>query len=108
MAGNKTIFLELKTTKGKSLPFGNVRENQVKGMKDISTKDNTSSYFIINFREFEETFAIKASEIHFFYYNGKRKSFPIDWCKSNGILIKQELKRTRYKYNVIKFLEAIN
>lgn len=104
----KTLFMELKSTKSKtSLPFSNLKENQIKQMNKASNFNNVASYFIFNFRTIEQTFAIKSEKVYDFYMNGDRKSFSLEFCKENGTIIPQQLKRTRYKYDLEQFINNI-
>lgn len=100
----ETILMELKSTKQKSLPLNNIKNNQLVGLCNASTYEGVKAYFIINFRTTEETFAIEAKKVKEFIKETERKSIPIDWCRKNGILIEQEKKRSRYKYNIDSFL----
>ncbi|WP_331722134.1 Holliday junction resolvase RecU [Alkalithermobacter thermoalcaliphilus] len=100
----ETILMELKSTKQKSLPLSNIKNNQLVGLCNASTYEGVKAYFIINFREVEETYAIEAEKIKDFIENTDRKSIPIKWCRENGILIEQEKKKSRYRYNVDSFL----
>ena len=54
---DKVLFLELKSVKEKRLPLGNIRINQLNGLAEIKHK-NIKSYFLINFRKEEKTYAV--------------------------------------------------
>ena len=102
---NDTLFLlELKSCKESSIPLSMFRENQIKELSKINHK-NIRTYFILNYRKYEKTYAIEAEKIQFFekYYN--RKSIPIMFCEEQGILIQQEKKKVRYKYNLDNFFK---
>ena len=102
---NKLLLLELKSFKGKSCPFTNLKWHQIKSLYTEGKKDKVEAYFILNFRDFNnETYAVKSEHIYEFYEKGERKSFSHDWCKSNGVLIKGKLKRTRWEYDVEELL----
>jgi recombination protein U len=97
---NKLLLLELKSFKGKSCPFTNLKEHQIKSLYKEGQKGGAEAYFILNFRDLNETFAVKVELIYNFYQKSERKSFDYGWCKENGLFIAGKLKRTRYEYQV--------
>lgn len=99
MANDKLFLLELKNTKGYSLPLSNIKSNQVEGLSGINHK-NIEAYFIICFRDKEKCYAVQAMKIKEFIESEKRKSIPVDWCKGNGIEIPMIKKKVRYKYDL--------
>lgn len=101
---NTLLLLELKSFQGKSCPFSNLKPHQVKSLYIEGQKDGVKAYFILNFRDLEETYAIDAELIYQFWEKAERKSFSIDWCRENGTLIEQEIKVTHFKYKVDKLL----
>lgn len=100
----ETIFMELKSTKQKSLPFSNMKNNQIIGLYNASKYKGIKAYFIINFRVVEETYAIEAIKVKEFIETSDRKSIPIQWCVENGEKIEQKKKISRYSYNLVNFL----
>ena len=62
--------------------------------------------FIINFRDLEETYFIDVHDILLYIKSTDRKSIPVDWCRDYGVRIEQTKKRTRYTYNLSKWLEG--
>lgn len=105
---NKYLFLlELKTHKGKSIPFNCLREKQIKEMESASKYLNVKPYFIFNFRDLELTYAIKATDIAFYIRTSDKKSFSLLWCFSHGVEIKSEKLRTRYTYDMESFFDYI-
>lgn len=86
-----TFLLELKTHKGKSIPFSKLRENQITGMQKAVEHKGIYGGFIFNFRELEETYYIPIDQILFYMdyqsKEGRRKSFPIEWVRGAGELI---------------------
>ena len=107
---NRTLFLiELKTHKGKSIPFNCLRDKQIKEMLQASIYSNVKPYFIFNFRDIERTFAIKVEDIDLYIETSSSKSFSLKWCENNGIEIIGTKKRTRYTYDLESFFtEAEN
>ncbi len=96
---DKVLFLELKSIKEKRLPLGNIRINQLNGLAEIKHK-NIKSYFLINFRNEEKTYAVTPQQILDFLENQERKSIPLSYFEDNGILIKQVKKKVRWKYDL--------
>lgn len=99
--------LELKTTKGKSLPIGNIRDNQLKGMLEADAHNRVYSYFLINFREEARTFAVSINYIAKFIQESLRKSIPIDWCEEVGIELEGCKKRVKYTWNLNKLFNIL-
>lgn len=117
---NERIFmgLELKSTKN-SLTFWredfeikgvkqsfNIKKNQILGLSRWSEYNGTICGLVINFREFNnKTFFIEIKD--FLKYTDKlnKKSINIDdVLKMDHIEIKSQLKRTKYKYDIEKFI----
>lgn len=103
--GEVLFFLELKKTEGASLPFGNIRDNQLTGLQEVDKIKNTKCGIIINFNRYQETYFVDIKDILKYIEKNLRKSFPYDWVKSRGVLIPQALRRTRFDYNLEKLLE---
>ena len=99
-----TFLLELKTHKGKSLPLSAIRENQLSGLVKAGNHLGIYAGFLINFRDLEETYYIPADAVLYFILQGERKSIPVEWCRKCGVRIEQTRKRTRYSYNLSKWL----
>ena len=104
-----TFLLELKTHKGKSIPFSKLRENQITGMQKAVEHKGIYGGFIFNFRELEETYYIPIDQILFYMdyqsKEGRRKSFPIEWvpfvikffCCGLDIRVSQLVKMKSFK-----------
>lgn len=97
---------ELKSHKGKSIPFSAIREQQLCKLTVIKQK-GVSCGFIFNFRDLNETYWVEAKKIKGIMEEGERKSISVEWCRTEGIKIEQRLKRTRYWYNVTELLAEI-
>lgn len=97
-------LLELKSHKGKSIPFGAIQSYQIESLYRFSNIDGVKAGFVFNFRDVNETYFVKAVSVYHFYHERERKSFSLDWVKENGIAIPQELKRTRFKYHLCNLL----
>ena len=111
-AGEGTMYkLELKSTLGKSLPFGNIKSKNDKltakeaSLKFIYKLEESESRgvwagFVVNFRATNQTFMVLASKVACFMVCTDRESIPITWFEENAILIKQTIIQVRYKYDL--------
>lgn len=103
----RLILLELKSHKGKSIPFSCIRENQ---LKELSMADNFSGIvpgIVFNFRDINKTYYVLIRHVYYYITHADRKSIPLDWVQENGIEIRQELKKVHYRYYVKEFLQEI-
>lgn len=99
------FILELKSTNGTSYPFDNTRDNQVKGLEKYSHKNKTICGFVINMRKYNETYFLSIKDYIYLKNESGRKSISLKDLRLFGIRIHQELKRTRYRYDILTFLE---
>lgn len=99
-------LLELKSTQGTSIPLSMIRDNQIKSLQEAG-KHNLVSGFMCNFRnENNDTFFIKISDFINMMDNINKKSFNInDLLNNNAIRIENKKKRTRYTYDIQKFVK---
>lgn len=108
---NLFVF-ELKSTKGISISvskklnekgfikkYGRFNYKQIKQMLDTDVK-GVYTGAILNFRKNNNTYYLSAKQIEDYVLNENitRKSIPESWLEKNAIKMKQELKRTRYRY----------
>lgn len=98
------FLVELKTHKGKSIPFTHIRENQIQGMDKATQYGGVYGGFVINFRDLEETYYITVQDVIQFVKAGERKSIPVEWCREYGTRIEQTKKRVRYSYDLREWL----
>ena len=102
----KTLYLlELKSTQGTSIPLLMIRDNQIKSLQEAS-KHNLIAGFICNFRnENNDTFFIEICNFVKMMENINKKSFNINDLKNNNAIpIDSKKKRTRYIYDIQKFV----
>lgn len=104
MANERLYLLELKSHKGASIPFSCIRPKQLEEMAEI-THPNITAFFLLNFRDIERTYAVRAGELKKFIETTDRKSVPIQWCIDQGIEIPSERKRIRFRYNLESLLK---
>lgn len=98
---------DLKSHKGKSIPFNCFRENQVKDLSKAMMHEGIKAGFIVNFRDIEETYFVKANDVEYYIAHSERKSIPLDWCRENGIRIGQRLLKVHYRYDVEGLLKGV-
>ena len=82
-----------------------IRNNQIKSLQEAS-KHKLIAGFICNFRnENNDTFFIEINDFITMMKNINKKSFNIkDLENNNAIRIESTKKRTRYTYNISKFV----
>lgn len=101
------FFFELKSTKQKSLPFGNIHPYQIDNLYEDSKNPGVVAGIVINFSTTEEyeTYFVEAKAIYNFYYKAERKSFSLAWVRENGISLPAKKKRTRYTFDLSGIFE---
>lgn len=102
---NKLLFVELKSTKGKSFSF---TEHSLRQLNDINkiihNKQGLRRFgvygcFIIEFREIEETYFIQVQDILKYLNENNTKTINIQKYIKNNKFIKIEQKLLRKNYN---------
>lgn len=101
---NTLLMLELKSFKGKSIPFTNIKGHQIQALTEKSKLEGVRGLFILNFRDLNETYALDAKWVDELYREGK-KSIPLAYVRQHGELIEQKLKKVRYTYNIDKIIK---
>lgn len=101
----KLYLCELKSTKGSSIPYTMIKENQIDGLLSAD-KHNLISCFIFNFREKNnDTFFMYIQDFEKMKKELLKKSFNTsDLIQYNAIKIDYQKKRTRYKYDIEKMI----
>jgi len=98
-------FLELKSTKSKSLPFSAVRENQKKELTEAGRRKNISAGLVVNFRELDETYYMSIELFNECMEKLTSKSIPVKTFREYAILIDQEQKQVHWRYNIDGFFK---
>lgn len=106
--------IEAKSVKGKSVSFernknenGVIHHHQIKGLNEYNKFENTCFGFVIEFREIETTVFIDIDNFNHLLDSIEKKSFSYNDLKESGLeyyIIPQTKKRTRYIYDIDKFL----
>ena len=115
---HKLYALEMKTVAGKSISFERSKEekkeihyHQIKGLNDWNRYDGITCGFIIEFRQIEKTVFIEIAEFNKLIDKIPKKSFNFDDLNEYQIrylIVEQRKARTRYIYNIDKFLQKCN
>lgn len=106
----KTLFLiECKSTKGTSVPLSMIRESQIKGLVEAG-KHCLVAGLLINFRNANnDTFFIRIDDYVAMVENIGKESFNIkDLMENDAVRLDCEKKRSRWKYDIEKFVNEIN
>ena len=105
--GDVLVTCELKSVKGKSIPFSNIKKNQIDGLRKACEFRNVISVIIINFRETNQTYAIPIIALTGFMNLTTKKSINITDCESLGVAIESTLKRTRSSYDIREMIDNL-
>lgn len=107
--------LEMKTVGGKSISFelnkkdkGEIHYHQIKGLNKWNQYNGIICGFVIEFRQIEKTIFLDISEFNKLISDIKKKSFNIADLDKNCVryvVIEQKKLRSRYRYNIDKFLK---
>lgn len=110
--------LEMKTVAGKSISFertkeekGEIHFHQIAGLNEWNEYDGIICGFVIEFRKIETTVFIEISEFNKLINVIPKKSFNYDDLEKYDVqyvIIEQQMARTRYTYNMDKFLQDCN
>ena len=106
--GNSTLFLcELKSHKGKSLPFNCVRQNQIEQMQKAAKFDCIIPALVIFFPDVERCFAIHIYDFVNLVDASKKKSANVSEFAENGFEIGVTKLKTHYRYDVEKMMRDL-
>lgn len=97
-------MFELKSTQNTSLPFANIHFHQFKDLEMADKVEGLHAGFLIEMRNYNETYYLPIKKALDFVENSGRKSFPISFLREHGIKVEQTLKRTRYSFNMEKLI----
>ena len=99
-------MLELKSHKGKSLPYSAIRDNQVDELCKAA-QFGIAAGFVINMRDVEETYYLPSDAVCSHIATGARKSIELEYMRMYGCRLKAEKKRTRWRYDLTDLLDKI-
>ncbi len=105
--GSRLYLFELKSIKGKSIPFNNIRENQLKELSEAQKFKNIIAGIVIEFNELDRAFFIDIKNVIEFMNTSDRKSIPLDYLEIEGIEIEVTKKKVNCNFNIRKLLNKI-
>lgn len=100
----KLFLLELKSHKGKSLPFKAIRENQIKELKKADEYNDIIAGLVVNFRDIEKTYFVDIKNVLDYMKETDRKSLPLEFFILEGIEIESKKIRVNYRYDIKTFI----
>lgn len=98
------FLLEMKSTRGSSLPFGNIRYEQLKELCTSSRHRNVLAGFIVYFEAKGLCFFASANSVKDYIDTALRKSLPLDWFRDNSCPIAIKPLRVNVEYEIGDFL----
>ena len=101
----KLFICELKSHKGKSIPFNCIRENQIEQMQKAAKFDGIIPLMIIHFADIERTFSVHINDFCRLMSASEKKSANIAEIESTGIEIAARKLKVNYRYDLEEFLK---
>lgn len=95
----RLFLLELKSTQEKTFPIKNIAEHQLENMSKFN-KNYIVAGFILNFRQHNKTYFIRGDVLESIIEQLSLKRLSVEILEEYGVLIPQEIKRTRYRYDL--------
>lgn len=105
--GSRLFLLELKSVVGKSLPFANIKEHQVRELYNASCYKNIRAGFLIEFSSLNRVFYISAKKLKEYMENSGRKSIPLSYLESKGLEIEVTKLKVNVRLNIEKFIKEV-
>jgi len=92
----------------KSKSTFNIKKNQILGLEKASKHKRIIAGFVLNFRKVNQTYFLSIERFNEMIKTLNKKSFNLDdILQVKHHLIEQELKRTKYKYDINKFIKDV-
>lgn len=105
---DKMLFIcELKSHKGKSLPFNCVRPNQIEQMQKAAKFNFICPLLIVFFANVERCFAVHIDDWAAYIENSEKKSANIQEFETFAYEIKAKKLQTHYRYDIAAALKEI-
>jgi recombination protein U len=101
-------YLELKSYDQKSIPMSAISSTQFEGLMGKAYIKGVTAGVLLNYRwkEVNETYFLDIRKVNELKAQEK-KSISIEYARENGIELKGERIRTRYKYIINEFLKGV-
>lgn len=107
MLYDKQLFLlELKSTKGKSIPFGNFRDKQIVDLIEAS-QFGIDAGVLIEFSDIKEVYYLDIATLHDYIATADRKSVPLAFMQDKGVKASVRLLQVNIRIDVAKLVEDI-
>jgi penicillin-binding protein-related factor A (putative recombinase) len=111
---------EMKSTKGKSLPFKNIKEHQIDSLIDANTYDKKIiPGFLINFRDQGKSYFLHIDDLikyQYFANKGEKEcegrkvngsSISMDYCEGIATKLTGIQKRVKYRWYINKMIDSL-
>lgn len=105
--GNRLYLLELKSVIGKSLPFVNIKDHQLKELVEASRYKNIVAGFLIEFSTINRCFYLSARDMENYIGNSGRQSVPLSYLEDKGLEIEVRKLKVNSRFNIDKFIEEV-
>lgn len=104
------FLLELKSTKGTSFSFKGksamIKEHQIKALDKTKKYPDIIAGFLFNFSTIQTTYFLTIDKFQKFIFETNKSSLNLkDIVQSGGVKVFGEIKISRFKYDLKKFLE---
>lgn len=98
-------LLELKSTKGKSIPLSNIRKNQVDDLLAASKHRNVIAGIVVEFSDLGQVYFMPIDLVSKWYFQSDRKSIPLQSFQNEPCIeIYGTKKKVNYRYNIEQFI----
>lgn len=101
----KLFICELKSHKGKSIPFNCIRQNQIEQMQKAAMHKGIICLLIIHFADCERTYAVPIDDFMVMMQGSAKKSANISEIECVGEEITARKLKVNYRYDLDKLLK---
>lgn len=103
-----TLFLELKSVKGASIPLSNFRDNQIRDLKDAAKYEGIISGYLVNFRKYNRTWFMTSKQLEEFLevYREAKKSIPVAYFDEYCQPVLVTKLRVNNRYDIKAFING--
>ncbi|HBT65921.1 MAG TPA: hypothetical protein DEB10_14775 [Ruminococcaceae bacterium] len=106
--GNRTLFIcELKSHKGKSIPFSCIRENQIEQLTAAAKFPFIIPALVIFFPDVERCFSVHINDWNNLVDASKKKSANIAEIEQAGFEVRTRKLKTNFRYDVAKMIDDL-
>ena len=106
--GNRTLFIcELKSHKGKSIPFNCIRKNQIEQLTAAAKFPFIIPALVIFFPDVERCFSVHINDWNNLVDASKKKSANIAEIEQAGFEVRTRKLKTNFRYDVAKMIDDL-